>query len=56
VLAFSTVEEAVNAIDQLASDRDRHAVAASEIAEQYFDSDKVLTHLIDEAFSIDHPT
>jgi hypothetical protein len=56
VLTFSTVEEAVNAIDQLASDRDRHAVAASEIAEQYFDSDKVLTHLIDEALSIDRPT
>ena len=49
VLTFSTPEEAMDAIERLASDPNRHARAAREIAEEYFDSDKVLTRLIDEA-------
>jgi glycosyltransferase involved in cell wall biosynthesis len=49
VLTFSTLEEATDAIERLASDPNRHARAAWEIAEEYFDSDKVLTRLIDEA-------
>ena len=56
VLTFTTVEEAANAIDRLASDPYRHAAAASDIAEEYFDSDKMLTHLIDEAFRSDRLT
>jgi hypothetical protein len=51
VLAFGTVEEAADAIELLVSDPDRHAKAARAIAEEYLDSDKVLTRLIDEALS-----
>ncbi len=51
ILAFGTAEEAADAIELLASDPDRHAKAARAIAEEYFDSDKVLTRLIDEALS-----
>jgi hypothetical protein len=49
VLAYSTPEEAADAIEQLTSDPERHAGAACAIAEEYFDSDKVLTRLVDEA-------
>jgi hypothetical protein len=41
--------EATDAIERLASDLGRHARAARAIAEEYFDSDKVLNRLIDEA-------
>lgn len=51
VLTFSTPEEATGAIERLASEPDRHAKAARAIAGEYFDSDKVLTRLIDEALS-----
>jgi hypothetical protein len=49
VLAFRTPEEASEAIERLVSDPDRHAKAARDIAEEYFDSGKVLTRLIDES-------
>jgi hypothetical protein len=49
VLAFSKPEEATAAIEQLTSDPVRHAAAARAIAEEYFDSDRVLTRLVDEA-------
>lgn len=49
VLTFSTPEEATDAIERLTSDPERHARAARAIAEEYFDSDRVLTKLVDEA-------
>ncbi len=49
ILTFSTPEEATDAIERLTSDPDRHAKAARAIAEEYFDSDKVLTRLIEKA-------
>jgi hypothetical protein len=49
VLTFSTPEEATDAIERLARDPDRHARAARALAEEYFDSDKVLSRLIDDA-------
>jgi len=49
-LTFSTPEEPTDAIERLVSDPDRHARAARDIAEEYFDSDKVLSRLIDEAW------
>jgi hypothetical protein len=49
VLTFDTPEEASEAIERLASDPDRHTKAARAIAEEYFDSGKVLSRLIDEA-------
>jgi hypothetical protein len=49
VLAFSTPEEVTDAIERLTSDPERHARAARVIAAEYFDSDNVLTRLVDEA-------
>ena len=49
ILAFNTTDEAVNAIKSVEADYTRHARAAREIAEQYFDSDRVLKRLIDES-------
>ncbi len=55
VLTFGTMEEAAAAIREVESDHGRHAKAARAIAEEYFDSDKVLPRLIDEALSSDAP-
>ena len=49
VLTFRTLEEAADAIEQLARDPSRHAKAARDVAEEFFDSDKVLTRLIEQA-------
>jgi hypothetical protein len=49
VLTFTTPDEATEAIERLVSDPKRHANAARAIAEEYFDSDKVLNRLIDKA-------
>ncbi len=49
ILPFTTVEEAVTAIHEIEARYGRHAEAARTIAEGCFDSDKVLTRLIDEA-------
>lgn len=53
ILCFRTMEEAVAAIREVESNYDRHANAALATAEAYFDSDRVLTWLIDEALSQD---
>lgn len=47
ILTFRNIEEAVEAIDHMESRYGIHAEAAREIAEEYFDSDKVLPYLID---------
>ena len=41
------MEEAVSAIKEVERDYARHAKAARAIAEEYFDSDKILTRLIE---------
>lgn len=51
IFAFRTVGEAAAAIKEVEANYERHAKAARAIAEEYFDSDKVLTRLIDEAVS-----
>jgi hypothetical protein len=51
VLTFATPEEAAHAIEKLVADPDRHAKAARLIAEEYFDSEKVLGRLIEEALA-----
>lgn len=55
VFSFATSDEAADAIEQLVSDPNRHAKAARAIAEEYFDSNKVLTQLIDQALSHNIP-
>jgi hypothetical protein len=50
LFAFSTLEEAATAVHEVVSNYPRHARAARAMAEAYFDSDTVLTRLIEEAF------
>ncbi len=47
ILSFNTVNEAATAIDAVQTSYSRHARAARDIAEEYFDSGRVLTALID---------
>lgn len=52
IVSFSTLEEAVQAIAHVQAHYSQHRSAARSIAEEYFDSDKVLTKLIDEALAL----
>lgn len=49
LLAFRTVEEAADAVREVVADYGRHSEAARAIASDYFDSDKVLTSLVERA-------
>lgn len=51
LLPFSTLDEAVAAVREVAADHRRHAAAARGIAETYFASDRVLTALVEQAFA-----
>jgi hypothetical protein len=46
LLAYSTLEEAVAGVEEITRRPDRHARAARALAEEYFDSDKVLGGLL----------
>jgi hypothetical protein len=48
VLAFSTRDEAVAGIEEVAADYDAHSRAARELAEEFFDSRSVLTDLLEQ--------
>ena len=47
ILSFETLEQAVAGIQDVEINYQRHTQAARSIAESYFDSDKVLSHLIE---------
>jgi hypothetical protein len=49
LFAFDTAEGACEGIARLAAEPERHAAAARAVAEECFDSDKVLTRLIEQA-------
>ena len=51
IVSFKTLGQAVAAIHEVEANYGRHAEAARAIAEAYFDSDKVLTCLIDGALN-----
>ena len=51
ILPFTTIEEAVTAIEEVEVNYARHSKAARAIAETYFDSNKVLSQLIEEVYS-----
>jgi hypothetical protein len=51
ILSFRDLSEAAAAIREVEADYSRHADAARATAETSFDSDKVLSHLIDRAMS-----
>jgi hypothetical protein len=46
ILLFTTPEEAADAIKEVTGNYSRHATAARSLAEEYFDSDKVLNNLV----------
>jgi hypothetical protein len=49
LFAFATLSEAADAVAQVAGDPERHGRAAEDRAAEYFDSDKVLSRLIERA-------
>jgi glycosyltransferase involved in cell wall biosynthesis len=49
LLTFSTVDEAVEAVARVVREPRRHAAAARALAEEAFDSDRVLTKLMETA-------
>ena len=51
LFAFRTVEEAADAILDVVAHYGRHSRAARAIATEYFDSDKVLTNLVERALA-----
>jgi glycosyltransferase involved in cell wall biosynthesis len=53
LIPFTNMEEAAAAIREVEADYARHSKAARAIAEEYFDSDKVLNRLIEESLSSD---
>jgi len=46
LLTFATMNEAVSGAEEISQDYARHSRAARNIAEEYFDSDKVLSRLL----------
>jgi hypothetical protein len=53
MIAFTTVEEAAEAIRRIEADYPRHAVGALAVADEYFESGKVLTRFIDDVYRTD---
>ena len=47
VISFSTVDEAEAGIREVEANYQRHAKAAQDIAETYFDSDKIINRILD---------
>jgi hypothetical protein len=46
VLLFSNFDEAADGVEKICRDYDEHCQSARQVAEQYFDSDKVLSRLL----------
>ncbi len=51
LLAFRTPAEAIEAINRLSDDYERHCRAARAVAEEYFDARLVLNDLLEQSFS-----
>jgi hypothetical protein len=51
LVAFTSLDEAAAGAAQIAADYDSHAAAARALAEEQFDSDKVLERFLDEALA-----
>jgi len=49
--SFTTLEEAVEAVKEIEADHSEHCRAARSIAEEYFDSDKVLASFVERALT-----
>ena len=48
LLAFSTLQEAIAGVERIAADYEHHCRAARELAETFFDSEKVLSQFMKE--------
>jgi hypothetical protein len=48
LFGFSTMDEAVAAVEAINADYEQHSRAAAELARAYFDSDSVLTRLLED--------
>jgi len=51
VIGFSTFDEAEAGIREVETNYQRHAKAARDIAEAYFDSDKILNRILEIALN-----
>jgi hypothetical protein len=49
LVAFSTPEQAIAGAERIWRDYEEHCRAARTLAEEYFDSDRVLRHFVEEA-------
>ncbi len=47
LLTFSSLDEAVTGVETINADYQKHCKAARNIAEQYFDADKILTEILE---------
>lgn len=56
LLAFSKLDEAIDAVGSVVADYERHRRAAGDLARAFFDSDVVLTDLVDSAMNSDGRT
>lgn len=56
LMSFTTPDEAVAAIEEVAGNYEHHCLAAREIAEEYFDCKSVLGRLLDESFKSPQPS
>jgi hypothetical protein len=52
LLTFRTLDEAAENIREVSANYERHSRAARAIAAEHFDSDRVLSRLVDEAMSV----
>jgi hypothetical protein len=52
VLTFSSINEAVDAVGDVETRYASHAAAARDLAATYFDSDRVLTDLVERAMAM----
>jgi hypothetical protein len=48
LITYNSLEEAARGVEAIVSDYQRHALAARELAEEFFDSDRVLSALLDK--------
>ncbi|MGO9526455.1 MAG: glycosyltransferase, partial [Verrucomicrobiia bacterium] len=46
LFAFQSADDVVNAVEQISKDYERHCRAARRMAQEYFDSDKVLRTML----------
>jgi hypothetical protein len=53
VVAFDTPEEALAGVEEICANYQAHCNSARQIAEEYFDSRKVLNDLLDRVYSVD---